>query len=130
MKVFFAALLSALPMLPVQAQQENTITLSCNGTSKFTAAADDVKPDPVKGLGIVVSFSDRTVSLLGWTVPIRSADRTTVSFDGRAGSKYLPFELSGAIDRVTGATNMDFMYEKIGNNTSWDLRCRPTTRLF
>jgi hypothetical protein len=129
MKVIFVALLSALPLLPVQAQQENTITLSCNGTAKLTAAAD-VKPDPVKGLGIVVSASERTVSFQGWTVPIKSVTKTVVTFDGQAGLKQMPFEISGTIDRVTGWASIDFMYEKVGNNSNYELTCHPATRLF
>jgi hypothetical protein len=130
MKVIFAALLSLVPLLAVQAQQENTITLSCDGTSKFTAAADDVKPDPVKGLGIVVSGSDRTVSFQGWTVTIKSVTKTIITFNGQIGSKQVPREIDGTIDRVSGWASIDFLESNPKNNTNWDLHCRPATRLF
>src|ERR1700730_4276933 len=128
MKVFVAALLSALPLLSVEAQQENTITLSCDGTAKYTAAADGAKPEPIKGLGIAVSASERTVSFQGWTVPIKSVTKTIVTFNGQIGSKQVPREIDGTIDRVSGWASIDFWESNPGNNSNWDLRCRPATR--
>lgn len=126
MKVIFAALLTALPPLPVQAQQKNTITLSCDGSGKLTQAGDDVKPDPIKGLGIVVSASGRTVSFHTYTVPIKSITNAVVTFNGRAG----PTQIDGTIDRVSGRVSIDFWEANFKNNTSWELACRPATRLF
>jgi hypothetical protein len=126
MKVIFAFLLAALPLVPVQAQQENTITLSCDGAGKFTRAADDVKPDPIKGLGIVVSASQRTVSFHTYTVPIKSITNVVVTFNGRSG----PTEIDGTIDRVSGRVSVDFWETNFKNNSNWELRCHPATRLF
>jgi hypothetical protein len=126
-------LLLAALMMPAEAQQGSTVTLSCNGTSKFTAtAAADLKPDPVTNLGIIVNLGNRTVTLIQYVLPITIVNATLVAFDGQEnrGVKGASFDISGAIDRVTGQTEVDFMYENVGNNTHWDLTCRPATRLF
>jgi hypothetical protein len=135
MKLISAALLSILPLLPVQAQQQNSITLSCNGTSKLMTASDDMKPDPITSLGIIVNLSERTVSFSGYTVPIEKADSTTVTFSGQQtlsyrGMKLKPITIDGTIDRVTGAASVMFLHEQVGNNNTWELLCRPATRLF
>lgn len=126
MKVIFAVLLAALPLLPVQAQQDNAITLFCDGTGKLVQATDDVKPDPIKGLGIVVSASGRSVSFHTYTVPIKSITNAVVTFNGMAG----PTQIDGTIDRVSGRVSIDFWEPNFKNNANWELTCRPATRLF
>jgi hypothetical protein len=123
--------------LPVGAQQQrSTITLSCNGTSKLTAtAAADLKPDPITNLGIIVNFADRTVRFMDYVVPITGVAETLVSFNGRqepvfAGIRSPSFVIDGAIDRVTGHATIDWWHASVGNNTSWQLTCRPATRQF
>ena len=123
--------------LPTEAQQQSsTITLSCNGTSKLTAtAAADLKPDPITGLGIIINVADRTVRFENYVVPITSVAETLVSFNGQqqsvfAGLKLPPVLIDGSIDRVTGYATINFLYETVGNNRSWELTCRPATRLF
>ena len=137
MRAVCVVLVVALPSLPVHAQQPTTITLSCNGTSKLTAtAAAEFKPDPVTNLGIIVNFSDRTVTFSDYVLPITGASATLVSFMTRhqpllAGKPLgKPFSIDGSIDRVTGHTEISWTHENIGNNTFWELTCRPATRLF
>jgi hypothetical protein len=130
-----APLLSALPLLPVHAQSQNLITLSCNGTAKYMASSNDMKPDPIAGLGVIVNLSERTVSFQGFTVPIVKADNTTVNFSGEQtlnyrGEKLPPISIHGTIDRVTGAVSIMFLQEHPQDNTTWDVQCRTTTRLF
>lgn len=134
---FASAIVLFALTLPADAQQQgSTITLSCNGTSKLTAtAAADLKPDPITNLGIIVNAANRTVTLGDYVTPITGITDTQVSFMGQqqpvfGGIKLKPFTLSGAIDRVTGYTNVEWWYENAGNNSSWELTCRPTTRLF
>jgi hypothetical protein len=126
----FAVLLLLALTLPANAQQQGpTITLSCNGTAKFTAtAAADLKPDPVTNLGIIANATNHTVAFMGYVIPITGITATQVSFE----SQYVKSKptVSGAIDRVTGNTEIDWMYENVGNNTHWELTCRPATRLF
>jgi hypothetical protein len=136
MRFTSAVVLLALT-LPADAQQQgSTITLSCNGTSKLTAtAAADLKPDPITNLGIIVNVAEHTVTFMDYVTPINSVSATQVSFIGQqtpvvSGMKLKPFTISGSIDRVTGYTSIDWSYENIGNNSSWELTCRPATRLF
>ena len=129
-RAIVAMLSAAALMLPADAQQQgSTITLSCNGTSKFTATATaDLKPEPVTNLGIIVNMANRTVTFNDSVIPITTITATIVGF----GSQYVKSKptISGGIDRVTGAADIDWMYENVNNNTSWDLKCRPATRLF
>jgi hypothetical protein len=99
------------------------------------AQSPDIKPDPVANVGVIVNFADRSVSFEGYRIPIAQADSTTVLFHGQqvltyAGMKLKPVTVDGSIDRVTGAASMTFMHEQVGNNSEWDLMCRPATRLF
>ena len=126
--VFAALLLSSA----LAQQQQSSIILSCNGTNKLTAA--DVKPDSITNLGIIVNLADRTVAFMDYVTPVTLISATLVSFSGRQtpvvfGVKK-PFIIDGSIDPVTGHTSIDWMYEDIGNNTSWELTCLPATRLF
>jgi hypothetical protein len=120
---------------PLKAQQQNVITLSCNGASKLTAAAADLKPDPITNLGIIVNLTDRTVTFMDYVTPITNSSATNVSFMGRqapvvGGLKLKPFTIDGTIDRVTGAVSVGWWHEQVGNNSQWDLTCRLATRLF
>jgi hypothetical protein len=135
LKLISAALLSILPLLPVQAQQQNSIALSCNGTSKLMTAGDDTKPDPVTNVGMIVNFSERTVTFESYHIPIERADSVMVLFHGTqamsyAGTKLKPVTVDGSVDRVTGAASVTFLHEQVGNNSTWELLCRPATRLF
>jgi hypothetical protein len=137
MRLTSAILMLAL-VLPAQAQQSgSTITLSCNGTSKLTAtAAADLKPDPITNLGIIVNVADRTVTFMDYVTPVTRISATLVSFSGRQtppaafGLKGKPFTIDGSIDRVTGHAEIGWWHEDAGNNSSWELSCRPATRLF
>lgn len=133
----FAFLLFLALTLPAKAQQQgSTITLSCSGTSKLTAtAAADLKPDPITNLGIIVNPANRTVTFMDYVTPITGITATIVSFSGQqgpvvSGVKLKPFTISGSIDRVTGYTTIDWWHENVGDNSSWELTCRPATRLF
>jgi hypothetical protein len=135
MKPLVVMLVAALLSVPVRAQQQATITLACNGTSKLTAtAAADLKPDPITNLGIIVNSADRTVTFASYVVPVTGINATLVNFTGRQpsplGIKGGEFTIDGSIDRVTGYTAIDFYYVNTGNNTSWELACKPATRLF
>ncbi len=131
-----ALLLAALTLAPVRAQQQNTITLSCNGTSKLmVAVAAEFKPEPISNLGIIVNFADRTVTFSDYVMPVSGVSATLVSFSGRQtpvafGVKGAQFTIEGSIDRVTGHTEINWWYEVAGNNSHWELACRPATRLF
>ena len=126
--VFAALLLSSA----YAQQQQGSIILSCNGTNKLTAiTAADVKPDSITNLSIIVNLADRTVTFMDYVTPVTLISATLVSFSGRQtpvvfGVKK-PFIIDGSIDPVTGHTSIDWMYEDIGNNASWELTCSPAT---
>jgi hypothetical protein len=137
MRAITATFLLALPLLPVHAQQQNTITLACNGTSKLTAtAAANIQPDPITKLGIIVNVADRTVTFMDYVMPVTGINATLVRFEGRQQQTFegqlfgKPFSILGLIDRVTGYTEIDWLYEVAGDNHHWELSCRPATRLF
>src|SRR4051812_15333070 len=95
--IIVTALTIAALALPAEAQQQGTTTtLSCNGTSKLSAAADP-KPEPITSLGIIVNTTDRTVRFIDYVVPITSVSETLISFTGPQRG----FLILGAIDRVT-----------------------------
>lgn len=139
MRPVYVVLLAAMPLTAVGAQQTPSITLSCTGTSKLTAtAATDFKPDPITNLGIIVNFANHSVTFSDYVTPVTAVNATLVSFGGRQtlaaaaalGLKGSQFTIDGSIDRVTGHTEIDWMYEVAGNNSHWELTCRPATRLF
>jgi len=99
------ALLVALPLVPVRAQQLTSITLSCSGTSKLMTAGDDTKPDPITNVGMIVNFSERTVTFASYHIPIERVDGTMVLFHGiqvrsYADTKLKPVSVDGSVDRV------------------------------
>jgi hypothetical protein len=130
--LFFLAL-----TLPANAQQQGvTITLSCDGTSKFTAtSAADLKPDPINNLGIIVNLAARTVTIMDYVIPLTGLTATQVSFQGQqasavSGVKSKSGDVGGSIDRVTSYTSIDWVEEHVANNSHWELTCRPATRPF
>jgi hypothetical protein len=135
MRLVLMGLLAAMPLTSVAAQQPPSITLSCSGTSKLMTAGDDIKPDPVTNVGMIVNFSERTVTFDSYRIPIERVDSTMVLFHGTqamsyAGIKLKPVSVDGSVDRVTGTASVTFMHEQVGDNSTWDLLCRPMTRLF
>ncbi|MFY9957732.1 hypothetical protein [Bradyrhizobium sp.] len=135
MKKVCVAVLAVLPIAAVGAQQPTSITLSCNGTSKLMTAGDDTKPDPITNLGMIVNFSERTVTFNSYRIPIERVDNTMVLFHGDqamsyAGVKLKPVTVDGSVDRVTGAASVEFMHERVGDNSTWELMCKPAKQLF
>jgi hypothetical protein len=129
--VFAALLLSSAHAQ----QQPSSVILSCNGTSKLTAiTAADVKLDSITNLGITVNLADRTVTFMDYVARVTLISDMLVSFSGRqtpvAFGVKKPFIIDGSINPLTGHTSIEWLYEDIGNNTWWELTCRPATRLF
>jgi hypothetical protein len=135
MSPVYVTLLVALLLVPVRAQQPASITLSCSGTSKQMTAGDDTKPDPVTNLGMIVNFGERTVSFLSYNIPFERVDNTMVLFHGTqamsyAGTKLKPITVDGSVDRVTGAASVEFMNERVADNSTWEMVCKPAKQLF
>jgi hypothetical protein len=130
MVAILVTLSAAALMLPVNAQQGSTITLSCNGTDKPALAAADSKPDPITNLGIIVNLANRTVTLNQYVIPITNVTDTLIQFDGQENWGERLVVLSGGIDRVTGGADVGWYYQNVGNNHHWELTCLPATRMF
>jgi hypothetical protein len=123
----FALVIYMWDHAPTQAVE--TITLSCDG--KITNG--DVKGDPVNKVGVVVNFLNRTVSFNGYVVPITKVDEANVAFDGRTNNgsvdgMSISTHVSGSVDRVTGAVIAETI-TKVTMQT-WELYCKPATRMF
>jgi hypothetical protein len=135
MRLVYVALLAALPLVPALAQQPASITLSCSGSAKMMTAGDDTKPDPITNLGMIVNFSERTVTFSSYHIPIERTDSTMVLFHGTqsmsyAGTKLKPVTVDGSVDRVTGAASVMFLNEHVADNSTWELLCKPAKQLF
>lgn len=118
------AVLFLLLTQSANAQQDGPrITLICNGTSRFTAAAD-LKFVPVANLTFIVNEGDQTVSFLDNQIPITATTVLLVGF----GSPYAMGKptISGRIDRLTRSVEIDWKYEDVSNDTHWELTCRST----
>jgi hypothetical protein len=129
----FALLLFLALTLPAKAQQQgSTITLSCDGISKLIAGSD--QDHPITNLGIIVDGADRTVTFTDHVTPITGLTATQVTFKGSQSSApygvKIDETIDGQIDRVTGYANINFFYGNGMGSTSWELKCRPATRLF
>lgn len=91
-------------------------------------------PTPVTDVGIVVNGTDRTVTFMADVVPITGLTATLVSFGGRQSSVVYGlksnFAIDGQVDRVTGYTQVHYVFDNGGGNTAFELKCRPATRMF
>ena len=122
----------SLPALQAFAAETAVITLSCD--AKVTdLKASDAKPELLPNVGVVVNFTEHTVSFNGYVIPITGVDAANVSFDGDVKPQYRGTPLgkttvSGSVDRVTGAMTATIMNSVTAS--TWDLVCKPTNRLF
>jgi len=107
---------------------DETLTLACKGTT--TAGTEDAKPEPVS-MGIIVNFTARTVT--GFTYPGADFPVTITKFDDvhilfSGSNKSGNWTIMGSIDRVTGDVAATSTMSKL--STSYELKCRPTQRMF
>jgi len=138
-----AALAFVVAASPAQAA---SLTLGCVGkvTTSITPK-DGVAPEPQKDFlseySIMVDLNQRVVfgfwfensgiSLLA--LPIIKADAKGVYFDTSKEDRLVEKQISGRIDRVTGAVYADdFVIFSNGDMQYryWDLDCKPTDSLF
>jgi hypothetical protein len=118
------------------AAEATVITLTCDG-KKTDAKASDAKPEPVEKLGLVVNLGERTVSgFAGIIARIAKVDAAHISFGSTVKRSLLNFRsepaasvtIIGDIDRVTGTVSATVM--TTATASSYDLSCKPTSRLF
>jgi hypothetical protein len=119
-----------------QAAETTVITLTCDG-KKTDAKASEAKPEPVEKIGLVVNLGERTVSgFAGIVARIAKVDAAHISFGSTVKRSLLSFRsepaasvtVMGDIDRVTGAVSATIM--TTATASSYDLICKPTSRLF
>ncbi len=128
-------LLAAVPCWPVassaQPDEPKIITMSCDG-KMVNARTSDATPEPISKLGVVVNLSEKTVSFAGYKARIDNIDAANISFSGeRQLYGRIPIagvSVAGNLDRVTGA--MQATIFSTATTFTWDVLCRPTTRLF
>lgn len=115
-------------MQSVDAQQQSSkITLRCTGTSRFVGKAGaELEFTPLSNLSIIVSGLDQTVSIQDKIVPITKITPLLVGFSSQHASGRPT--ISGRIDRLTKSVEIDWTYENVGENTHWELECRPEGR--
>lgn len=78
---------------------------------------------PVTNLSIIVSGDDQTVSFLDNVVPITKVTPLLVGFSSQYANGGP--NVSGRIDRLTKSVEIDWIHENVGDNTHWELTCRP-----
>jgi hypothetical protein len=119
------------------AEPTGTLTLACQGTKTTWYVDDHSKSSDQVTMGIIINFQEGTVAGLtpGVNVPVTidAIDEMTISFRGSGFAKLI----DGTIDRVTGALNaLEHQYDtktqvlKIVSNSSYELQCKPTQRMF
>jgi len=116
-------LLAAMQSVGAQQQSPKT-TLRCAGTSRFVGKPGaELEFAPLSNLSIIVSDVDQTVSFQDKIVPITKITSLLVKFSSQYANGRRT--ISGQIDRLTKSVEIDFTYEKVGENTHWQLECRP-----
>ena len=76
--VLATALMSALPIPPIYAQQQGAIILSCDGQTKLSPL--EGKTYPVTKMGIVVKLKEHEVSFEDYVAPIESITDAQIVF--------------------------------------------------
>src|ERR1700745_2483393 len=97
-------LLFALPLLPVCAQQQSAIILSCDGQTKLSPS----QVYPVTKMGIVVKRKEHEVSFEEYVAPVESITDAEIVF--RYVSAGASYTITGVIDRVTGKTSIEKLW--------------------
>ena len=116
-------LLAAMQSVGAQQQSPKT-TLRCAGTSRLVGKPGaELEFAPISNLSIIVSDVDQTVSFQDKIVPITKITSLLVKFSSQYANGRRT--ISGQIDRLTKSVEIDFTYENVGENTHWQLECRP-----
>jgi hypothetical protein len=124
---------------PVQAA---SLTLGCSGTLTTmhvsqVGVASDTGKENIVDFSVVIDFDQRTVSGFGGggPLPITAVDVNSVTFAGSQKGAAVDQHIGGSVDRITGkidATERQYFatLDDAREILEWDLRCRPTRRLF
>jgi hypothetical protein len=116
---------------------DSTLTLACQGTV-ITWTQKDAEHEPIS-VGIIVNLTNGTVQGFGdpgsVDVKITAVNDVAISFRGSRSDGPVILNISGAMDRVSGLVQaridkMDGTGIKILDGRRYDLKCRPTQRMF
>jgi hypothetical protein len=130
-RVIALAAIVTCSALTVQAA-DTPLTLACKGTetSKWGSAP---KSSEVVNIGIIVDLQKKTVTgLSDIHLTIDDLTETRISFGGMLYSdRKLVVSVRGDLDRVTGSlVAVSNRYEDPKVMLSYDLKCKPTQRMF
>jgi hypothetical protein len=128
------ALAVMLGLSTAQAADE-TLTLACQGTV-IAWTQKDAEHEPIT-VGIIVNFTNGTVQGFGdpgsVDVRITAVNDVAILFEGNKPDGPVILNISGAMDRVSGLVQarIDKMDGAIVlDGRRYDLKCRPTQRMF
>jgi hypothetical protein len=111
--------------LPTAQAADTTLTLACKGTE--TSGSGARKSSEVINIGIIVDFQKKTImGLSDSLLTIVGVTETTISFEGAEAY----WNMNGTLDRVTGSLVAASSRSNPNLMLSYDLKCRPTQRMF
>jgi hypothetical protein len=120
-------LLAFLGLATVQAAEPTgTLTLACNG---LEIREDGRKTSDQVNIGVILYFQEKSVfGFLNTNLFINDITETTISFAGGVEG----WLMNGTLDRVTGmlTANASTVKGKPIASISYDLKCKPTQRMF
>jgi hypothetical protein len=144
-----AGLLLLTVLFVASPAQAAVLTLGCFGASTLVwtpKGGDALEPqkEDLADFSVVVDFEQRTVSgfwvdfdksrnVVQRALPITAVDANTVNFQNSEKNKAGNRSVAGTVDRITGKVDAsDETHYANGDHgyTTWDLRCKPTKRLF
>jgi hypothetical protein len=129
------ALAVMLVGLPTAQAADSILTLACQGTV-IAWTQKDAEHEPIS-VGIIVNFTNGTVQGFGdpgsVDVRITAVNDVAILFRGNKPDGPVILNISGAMDRVSGLVQarIDKMDGAIVlDGRRYDLKCRPTQRMF
>jgi hypothetical protein len=128
----YSRIIALIGMVAASAQAaDETLTLACKG--RETSSGKGPKTSEVIDIGIIVDFQKKIVT--GFfdspspPLKIDSLTETAISFSGKeVDNKGLIWSMNGTLDRITGS--LIAAWEGFNLTISYDLKCRPTQRMF
>jgi hypothetical protein len=130
-----------LAFVATNAHATDRLALTCKGTS---GPIDRREPREPFSIGVIINFTDKTVHgfeagglwFRSKNKPAKIADisETEIYFEAKSQRFGLEHHIIGTLDRVTGdmeISSTDWKGDQpAGDGTMYELKCRPTQRMF